>query len=265
MSEFIGRATYSPEDNKIRIYPYARLDAETYAKVKGAGFSWAPKQKLFVAPMWTPPREDLAFALCGEIGDEDTTLVERAEIKAERLEELSERKGVEGERLYSDLQGAAAGGSVVVAANNSQRAEKEKARVERTLAKALSAFEAVGYWKDRAAGALRNAKYKERPDVRARRIKGLEADLRKQEKHLALHESAFSTLAKVETAERLEKLLYLWPCSLPNPWNGYARLKGGEDWTAVLLDLKDYYGMPDTWAKRWAEHYRGRLEYEREM
>ena len=35
-------ATYSPEDNKLRLYPACRLDADEYAKVKAAGFIWAP-------------------------------------------------------------------------------------------------------------------------------------------------------------------------------------------------------------------------------
>ena len=48
----LGTASYSPEDNKIRIDPLHRLDAETYARVKAAGYSWAPRQKIFVAPMW---------------------------------------------------------------------------------------------------------------------------------------------------------------------------------------------------------------------
>ena len=82
-------ATYSPEDNKIRIYPAYRLDKETYTRVRNAGFIWAPKQELFVAPMWTPDREDLALELCGEIGDEDTSLVDRAEQRAERFEDYS--------------------------------------------------------------------------------------------------------------------------------------------------------------------------------
>jgi hypothetical protein len=75
-TDYIGSASYSPEDNKLRLYPFARLDKETYDRVKAAGFSWAPKQELFVAPMWTPQREDLLLALCGEIGDEDTSLVD---------------------------------------------------------------------------------------------------------------------------------------------------------------------------------------------
>lgn len=50
-------ATYSPEDDKIRIYPAHRLDAVDYQRVKGCGFSWAPKQECFYA-VWSPRRED---------------------------------------------------------------------------------------------------------------------------------------------------------------------------------------------------------------
>jgi hypothetical protein len=82
-------ATYSPEDNKLRLYSVTRLDTETYQRVRAAGFIWAPKQELFVAPMWTPAREDLLIELCGEIGDEDTSLVERAKERAERFEGYS--------------------------------------------------------------------------------------------------------------------------------------------------------------------------------
>ncbi|HBM2127971.1 TPA: hypothetical protein RFU72_005478, partial [Klebsiella pneumoniae subsp. pneumoniae] len=36
------RATYSPDDNKLRLYVASRLDPETYKKVHDAGFRWAP-------------------------------------------------------------------------------------------------------------------------------------------------------------------------------------------------------------------------------
>ena len=39
--------------------------------MKAAGFVWAPKQELFVAPKWTPAREDLAMELAGEIEAEE--------------------------------------------------------------------------------------------------------------------------------------------------------------------------------------------------
>jgi hypothetical protein len=49
-------ATYSPDDNKIRLYASSRLDSETYARVKAAGFRWAPKQDLFFTT-WSPRAE----------------------------------------------------------------------------------------------------------------------------------------------------------------------------------------------------------------
>lgn len=79
------RATYSPDDNKLRLYAVSRLDPETYKKVHDAGFRWAPKQALFVAPAWTPGREDVLLSLAGEIEDEDSTLAERQEARAERF------------------------------------------------------------------------------------------------------------------------------------------------------------------------------------
>src|ERR1041384_6450701 len=85
-------ATYCPDDNKLRLYSLTRLDAETYARVKAEGFKWAPKQDLFVAPCWTPSREDLLLELCGEIDDEDTSLVDRAEQRAERFEDYSDKR-----------------------------------------------------------------------------------------------------------------------------------------------------------------------------
>ena len=53
------------------------------------------------------------------------------------------------------------------------------------MRRAVKMWDAATYWTDRAAGAIRNAKHKEPPDVRARRIKGLEADKRKQERTIA--------------------------------------------------------------------------------
>jgi hypothetical protein len=91
-------ATYSPDDNKLRLYSSIRLDRDFYARVRGAGFIYAPKQELFVAPMWTPEREDLLIELCGEIDDEDTSLVERAEERADRFVDYKEKRISDAER-----------------------------------------------------------------------------------------------------------------------------------------------------------------------
>ena len=109
-------ATYSPDDNKLRLYASAKLDDATYERVKSAGFSGAPKQGLFYAPMWTPFREDLLLELCGEIGDEDTSLVDRAEQRANRFSDYSNTRAGEAESDFGwdrVVVGALAGRGVV--------------------------------------------------------------------------------------------------------------------------------------------------------
>ena len=93
-------ATYSPEDNKLRLYSSTRLDRELYARARGAGFIYAPKQGLFGAPMWTPEREDLLIELCGEIDDEDTSLVARAEERSDRFVDYKDKRVSDAERAY---------------------------------------------------------------------------------------------------------------------------------------------------------------------
>src|ERR1051325_10119866 len=100
-------ATYCPDDNKLRLYSLTRLDPDTYSRVKAEGFKWAPKQDLFVAPCWTPSREDLLLELCGEISDEDTSLVNRAEQRADRFEAYSDRRASEAERAHNHVSSIA--------------------------------------------------------------------------------------------------------------------------------------------------------------
>jgi hypothetical protein len=57
----------------------------------------------------TVSREDLCIELAGEIGDEDTSLVERAELKADRLENLSARRAQDGDRAQNTVHAIADG------------------------------------------------------------------------------------------------------------------------------------------------------------
>jgi hypothetical protein len=100
-------ATYSPEDNKLRLYSTTRLDSETYQRVKAAGFKWAPKQDLFVAPAWTPERADLLVELCGDIGDEDTSLVDRAEERADRFLDYKAARAGDATRAHDAVKAIA--------------------------------------------------------------------------------------------------------------------------------------------------------------
>jgi protein-L-isoaspartate O-methyltransferase len=196
--DFCGMsATYSPEDNKLRLYSVPRLDATTYARVKEAGFKWAPKQEFFVAPMWTPARADLLIELCGEIGDEDTSLVDRAEQRAERFGDYYESRATDAERAYDHVLSIGArfegGQPILVGHHSEKRARKDKEKMDNGMRKAVTMWERAEYWSYRAEAALNHAKYKERADVRARRIKGLEADARKYQREITQAEK-FTTL-----------------------------------------------------------------------
>jgi hypothetical protein len=172
-------ATYSPDDNKLRLYASSRLDKETYDKVKAAGFKWAPKQELFVAPMWTPSREDLLIEMAGEIDDEDKSLVERAEERADRFDDYSANRASDAEsarkRVAAIADNIPFGQPILVGHHSEKHARADAKRIENGMRKAVNMWKQSGYWADRAKGCLRAAKYKELPAVRARRIKTLEA------------------------------------------------------------------------------------------
>jgi phospholipid N-methyltransferase len=179
-------ATYSPDDNKLRLYASTRLPKDLYDRVRAAGFIWAPKQDLFVAPTWTPEREDLALELAGEIDDEDTSLTERAEERAERFDTYSDKRAQDADSAHKAVAAIADGipfGQPILVGHHSERhARRDAEKIENGMRRAVKMWETSKYWTDRAKGALRHAKYKELPAVRARRIKTIEADARKMDR-----------------------------------------------------------------------------------
>lgn len=270
-------ATYSPEDNKLRLYSLGRLDSETYALVKAAGFSWAPKQGLFVAPAWTPERADLLESLAGEIGDEDTSLVDRAEQRAERFDEYSEKRAADADRAHAAVASIAdnipLGQPILVGHHSEKHARRDAEKIENGMRRAVKMWETSKYWTARAAGALAHAKYKELPAVRARRIKTLEAELRKIQRTKAEAQRflKFWTNHADNAAEVLKFCNY---CD-----HGGVKLADGSEcwsaWTALsdgkitpaeiaaqrLPSLERSIGHCD----RWLAHIGFRLAYERAL
>lgn len=280
----LGWGSYDPADDKIRIRPHARFDGSVYARVKAAGFKWAPKQGLFVAPCWTPQREALAIELCGELEDEGTTLEERAEQRAERFEVYSDKRAVEAHRAKDAVAAIADGiptGQPIIRGHHSEkRARKDAERIEAGMKRAVRLWETSQYWESRAERSKAHAKFKELPTVRARRVKTLEADKRKHERAL-------------DQSERLQKLWHTEPLTLELalrisnesyqsfcfPLDKYPRnpplsqYEGSKSLWSALSDgvctaeqARDLAlpGIQATidWAKRWAIHLSMRLIYE---
>lgn len=292
-------ATYSPEDNKIRIYSVERLDTETYARIKAAGFSWAPKQDLFVAPMWTPERARIAMELAdsGELDDEDTSLAERSEMRAERFEHYSDNRASDADQAmkayHAIADGIPLGQPILVGHHSERHARKDAARIENNVRKAVNMWKTATYWQQRAKSAISAAKYKERPDVRARRIKKIEADMRKMQKNMKEQETtakAYDLIDKPEkwkpNAEGIQPNREQRAEWIANRFSLYVCRESGTSWTAwqVLQPAEERYkACPDMTiddvircaheaveryrpvAAAWIEHYECRLAYERAM
>lgn len=292
--------TYSPDDNKLRLYASGRLDKELYLRVKAAGFGWAPKQELFVAPAWTPGREDLLIELCGEIGDEDTSLAERAVERADRFDDYSSKRADEAEGAREAVSRIADGipfGQPILVGHHSERhARRDAEKIENGMRRAVKLWETSQYWQDRAKGAIRHAKYKERPDVRARRIKGIEADVRKMDradKETEAQARLWALIDKPEgwkpredgsTLTREERAAYI-----AGRVNAYVKLREDRSgyWSAydvLRLPAEERYKDTPTMTvdevlaavaraeeagkagrQRWRQHYENRLSYERAM
>ncbi len=293
-------ATYSPEDNKLRLYPAHKLDPAEYERVKAAGFKWAPKQGLFVAPMWTPAREDLLIDMCSEIGDEDTSLVDRAEQRADRFEDYSENRANNAESARKFVSAIADnipfGQPILVGHHSEKRARKDAQRIENGMRRAVKMWEQSEYWKQRAAGAVRAAMYKERPDVRARRIKGLESDKRKQERATEEANKLLKLWRQLDDSGKwktkfgdilpmIERAKYIanfdhisksfslaeYPAgegvhAYEGPQSLWSALDGGRITAEQARDIAiPCHESGNAYRLRWIAHYENRLAYERAM
>lgn len=276
-------ATYSPDDNKLRLYAASRLPRELYDRVRDAGFRWAPKQELFVAPAWSPHREDLLLELAGDIGDEDQSLSERAEARADRFDEYSEKRLADAESARKAVSAIAdhipLGQPILIGHHSERRARKDAERIENGMRKAVKMWNQSDYWTRRAASAIAHADYKERADVRARRIKGLESELRKQEKNRgfqlaavrlweSLHDDVNHHLKRKDGATTTFAERALWVAGHTNstPFGTWADLNSGKitPERAQEMTLKAARGYV-THCERWITHYQNRLAYERAM
>lgn len=277
-------ATYSPEDNKIRIYPGHRLDDELgdrYAAFKAAGYKWAAKQECFVCPRWTPQAEDWALELCGEIGDEDYSAVERSADRAERFEGYRDKRRGEAHASADTFDA----GPAAFGHQSRARAERQARRHDRHRSTALSQWSKAEYWQQRTMGVISHALHKSSPTVRRGRILTLEADQRRHEKSLAectaryekwrqVAECPYPTIA-TKAAMALANASICWiECAHPRTGRRsslYSLLSDpvdpitGAEAAALYLAAVSDPQREGSYSARWSAHYNLRLEYERAM
>lgn len=274
LSKGLGlEATYSAEDNKLRIYASERLEPELYAFFKEQGFKYAPKQELFVTPKWTPQREDFCIQVAGDIEAEQSTMIERAEAKAEHLENIASNREKQGNAFSETADQISKrfefGQPILVGHHSERKARKDQERMHSAMSNAAKAFNSINYWNYKAEGVERHANRKGNPAVRARRIKGLLADLRTQQRYLSDSERFYNMAVKVDaiedSAEREKALHTLVGCSNIASMDLYFQLDKGEvtanDALERIINAHEYRkSSPVT--LRWISHILNRIGFE---
>jgi len=279
-------ATYSLEDDKLRLYPAARLDDEIYARVKSVGLVWAPKQECFYQ-VWSPGREDLCLELAGDIEDEDSTLADRAEARAARFAGYSNHAAERAEQAQKAVSAIADGipfGQPIICGHHSQRhAERDAEKIRNGMRRAIDEMKATEYWRGRAHATLAHADYKVQPGVIARRIKRLEAERRKQVKEQKTSQTLLTAWDKIADDATREQAMALANydsvsfcftlAKYPRDHDTYEGAMGL--WSALDREIISTaqaraLAMPlhertVAWRDRWIEHLDNRLAYEKEL
>lgn len=279
----VTKATYSAEDNKLRIYVTddgERFDEDTYLKVREAGFGWAPKQRLFVAPAWTPVREDLCYELAGDIVAEETTMLERAEMKQERLLHLADKRNADS-NFFADLacsilSDIPAGQPILVGHHSEKRARKAIETSDRNMSKSVESLSRANYWLYRAEGVLHHANRKNRDLTRSNRIKKLLAELRSFQRdvnhgHFLVELWSKTRDIECEETRKTRTLNYAgmrFSTGPSAPMDMYSKLHNGEITTDEAIEKCIRFGnglATSESKKRWIAHTLNRIGYERAM
>lgn len=219
------RATYNITTNRFKVWFDNRLTPEEYKKAKECNFVWYPGQKCF-SSIWYPQAEDFIKSFGIEIEEDDTP--DDIEARVNRFEKYAERSENDANR------------SAEYATHNDITARRAEAAERRATTEA----EKAAHWNRRIAGAISNAQHKDRPDVIARRIEGLEKERRKHTK----------TVNAWLEPELIATLINKHP---------YMQSKTQEERDAYIKERTEEQEVNSAHAKRWIDHLNIRLEYER--
>ena len=295
----MSTVTYSPEDNKLRLY-VGRVPRADYEALRKAGWTSTPKQSCDFVATWTPAREDQASEYLEEgeeIGDEDYSPEERSADRAERFGEYLDKRRAEA----GDAADTHAAGPQAFGHQNRDRAERQARRHDRHRTYAASQWSKAEYWQRRTAGVISHALYKSSAHVRRGRILTLEAEQRKHEKSRAEYREIWQewqTVAALEDADRVPNFAldrHAFAEAAPAWIKAYSLASRSYEWgeykhprkdkkTSLYTLLKDEedpitareaYDLwsdgrihPDdetTSSARWSRHYELRLTYEKAM
>lgn len=278
--DLVTKATYSAEDNKLRIYVVEgeRFNQEDYNVLKKAGFTWAPVQKLFVAPSWSPRREDVAVLFGGELQPEEITVLERASAKAERLEVLAEKRHHEAglyARAAASMSDSIAGQPVLQGHHSERRARRAADKVQRLEDNAAKNLALSNYWLMKAESVERHANGTNCDRTRRNRINKLLADLRDRQRDLnggALALALWDKVSAMPADKKASATHYYAGSSMA--WGPASRYELHRALISGDLSVDEAIAQARAWAKaratcaitqRWVHHTLCRLGYETAM
>lgn len=190
----MNTATYSPEDDKLRLY-VGRVPRDEYEKLRAEGWTSTPKQSCDFVATWTPHRRNTALEYADLIEDEDQSPEDRAADRAERFGGYLDKRLLEATGAADRFDA----GPTVHGYQSQARAERMAARHDRVASVAVDAWSKAEYWQRRTAGVIAHALYKSSPAVRMGRIKTLEAELRKVRASLAEYAETFRSVERLRT------------------------------------------------------------------
>lgn len=281
--ETTGRATYSPEDNKLRLY-VGRVPRAEYEQLRAEGWQALHKQREAgggdFAAVWTPSRYQTALKYSGGIvEDEDMGPAERAADRAERFSGYREKR-IDEATGHADKYDA---GPSAHGFQSEARAEKAAARHDRIGDRACDAWDKAEYWQRRTAGVISHALHLSSPSVRMGRIKTIEADMRKA---VSEHLEAVKWLERWSkeglTHEQAVKFANYDHVHLPrkegdrpdfphNPTaydaltNSHSSLYAPRTLAEVVEAVKAAHTRAEAHWQKWIAHYTLRLAYENQM
>ncbi len=218
----MNRATYNITNDRLKVWFAERLSKEDYAKAKSLGFVYWFGSKCLTC-VWRPWAEDFITSRGIEIEEDDAP--DDAEGRADRFAGYAERAEASAESRSDYLH---------------TRANTER-RQRLALNGAVNETEKAAYWQHRIERVIAHAKFKDRPDVIARRIDVLETDARRHTASFTPHTD------KAGNVIRYGSQVIVGP-------------KGGRGGHAV-----EESSLParEKEARRWLDHIENRLIYER--
>ena len=216
--------------------------------------------------------------IAGEITAEQTTIVERAEAKAARLDALAEKRTMQT-GLYLEAANRIASrlcSSQPVLANHhsESKALRAQKQFDSAVEKAQAAAQAVGYWNHRATAVEHHANRKSDFGVRSRRIEALLKDLRKLQSYINHGHKVvdlWEAVSKTELQDKQAKEALYFAGIWTNegrfvPDGTYDKLKNNEISTKEAIELGIRFGersINNSRTLRRINHTLNRLDFER--